>query len=109
MDDETQRRAARNESLFRETNEAIERGHWPNEPDKLVRFRCECARLECSEAVSLTLAEYEQVRSGPRRFFVVPGHELREFETVLSSDGRYVVVEKQAAAGTAAAAEDPRS
>jgi hypothetical protein len=66
MDDETQRRAARNESLFRETNEAIERGHWPNEPDKLVRFRCECARLECSEAVSLTLAEYEQVRSGPR-------------------------------------------
>lgn len=98
----------RNESLFRETNEAIERGQWPNEPDKLVRFRCECARMECSEAVLLTLAEYEQVRSEGRRFLVVPGHELPEIEFVVSSNDRYSVVEKRTAAGQEAEAEDPR-
>jgi hypothetical protein len=109
MDEATQRLAARNESLFRETNEAIERGQWPDEPAKLVRFRCECARLECGDAVPLTLGEYEQVRSSPRRFFVVPGHELPEVETVITSNERYAVVEKQAAAGEAAEAKYPRS
>jgi hypothetical protein len=109
MDDDNQRLVARNESLFRETNEAIERGQWPNEPGKLVRFRCECARLECSDAVPLSLREYEEVRSSPRRFFVVPGHELPEAETVISSSDRYAVVEKRAAAGAAAEDEDPRS
>ncbi len=109
MEEETQRRAARNESLFRETNEAIERGQWRDEPDRLVRFRCECSRLECSEAVPLTLAEYEQVRSSPRRFLLVPGHELPAVEAVVSSTERYVVVEKLDTAGKTAAAADPRS
>jgi hypothetical protein len=108
MDDETQVRVARNEALFRDTNEAIERGQWRDSPAKLVRFRCECARLDCNEAVLLTVAEYEQVRSSPRRFALLPGHELTEVERVVEEFDRFVVVEKQDVAGQVAAATDPR-
>lgn len=108
MENESERRVARNEALFRDTNEAIERGQWQDDARKLVRFRCECSRLDCGEAVEAMLAEYEHVRSFPRRFLVVDGHELPEVETVVSSTDRYVVVEKKGEAGRIAAASDPR-
>src|ERR1700753_2420305 len=109
MDEQEQARIARNEALFRDTNEAIERGQWGDPPGKLIRFRCECARLDCNEAVPLTVAEYEEVRKSPRRFVLIPGHEFTEVETVVSSNERYAVVEKIEVAGKVAAAEDPRS
>lgn len=108
MSDESDRRLARNEALFRDTNEAIERGQWPADPAKLVRFRCECSRMDCGEAVEITLAEYEQVRRSPRRFVIVPGHETPEIEIIISRTQDYLVVEKQDVAGEAAAARDPR-
>jgi hypothetical protein len=99
MNEEVERRLARNEALFRETNEAIERGHFPGEPDKVVRFRCECAVVECDQAIELTLAEYEQVRENPRRFFVARDHVAPEVEEVVGRTDRYLVVEKRGAAG----------
>jgi hypothetical protein len=108
VNDEAERRLARNEALFRETNEAIERGQWPSDPLKLVRFRCECSRLYCDQAVEITLARYEQVRRSPRRFVVATGHELAEIETVVDRGDRHVIVEKRDAAGETAAAADPR-
>jgi hypothetical protein len=109
MDKGDERRVARNEVLFRETNEAIERGQWPGEPDKLVRFRCECSRLKCGEALSATLAEYEQVRAFSRRFLVADGHQVPEIETVVDANDRFLVVEKKDTAGEIAAASDPRN
>ena len=108
MQDESERRLARNEALFRETNEAIERGQWRDDPGKAVRFRCECSRLECGDAVSVTLGQYEQVRRFPRRFLVAEGHEIPEIETVVDRDDGYLIVEKRDAAGETAAATDPR-
>jgi hypothetical protein len=108
MNDETERRLARNEVLFRRTNEAIERGQWPSDPLKLVRFRCECSRLECDQPVEITLARYEQVRRSPRRFVVVTGHEVTEIETVVDRGDGHVIVEKRDTAGATAAATDPR-
>ncbi len=108
MNDESERRLARNEALFRETNEAIERGQWRDDPGKLVRFRCECSRLDCNEAVGVTLARYEEVRQSPRRFMLAVGHEIPEIETVVSREDDYVIVEKRSAAGETAAATDPR-
>ncbi|HWE59440.1 MAG TPA: hypothetical protein VG228_07065 [Solirubrobacteraceae bacterium] len=109
MSDESQRSLARNEVLFRDTNEAIERGQWPGDRDKRVRFRCECSHMDCGEAVEITLGEYEQLRSEPRRFLVSPGHETPEIETVISRAPGHVIVEKQDGAGEAAQALDPRS
>lgn len=108
MSEEPESRMARNEVLFRETNEAIERGQWPGEQSKLVRFRCECSRLDCGDAVEITLGEYERVRSEPRRFVIAPGHETPEIETIVSRAPGHVIVEKQDAAGETAEALDPR-
>jgi hypothetical protein len=104
----TAERAARNESVFREANERIERrledlslehGRSP--------FLCECEDETCSEVVRLTLTEYEHVREHPRRFLVAPGHDTGEAEIVETHD-RYVVVEKEGETGKIAAELDPR-
>jgi hypothetical protein len=108
MDKSLQARVAANEGVFREVNEAIERGLWPGEEDSLVAFRCECASLECGRMVELTPKAYERVRADPRHFFVLRGHELAEVETVVESHEQYVVVEKRAKAGKLAEASDPR-
>lgn len=102
-------RTGRNEALFREVNEAIERGVWPGEEDEPLRFRCECGRIECNEAVALTIAEYERVRANPRRFVVVAGHEQPEVEDVVEQRPGYLLVEKRGQSGELAEALDPRS
>jgi hypothetical protein len=108
MDEGLQRRVAGNEALFREVNEAIERGQWPGEEDSPAAFRCECARLDCNKLISLTPREYERVRATPRRFLVIPGHEVKELETVVGTGSGYIVVEKRDEAGRLAEASDPR-
>lgn len=102
-------RIGANESVFRQVNEAIARGQWPGEEDELVGFRCECASLGCNEIVELTIREYERVRANPRRFVVLPGHELAQDEIVVESGAGYTVVEKRDEAGQVAEAVDPRS
>ena len=109
MDEGLQGRVAGNEALFREVNEAIERGQWPGEEDSPAAFRCECARLDCNKLISLTPREYERVRATPRRFLVIPGHQVEELEIVVETSGDYVVVEKRDEAGRLADASDPRT
>jgi hypothetical protein len=106
--EESARRVARNEALFREANEAIERGLWPGEGRRTVRFRCECAQLDCGQTVELSIDEYEHVRANPKRFVMVPGHQLPEFETVVEERSDYLLVEKRGTAGEDAERRDPR-
>ncbi len=108
MDDALQRRLASNETVFREVNEGIQRGQWPGEQSEPVGFRCECARLGCNLLVELRLAEYEAVRSHPRRFMMIDGHQVPELERVVERHEGYLVVEKLDEAGRFAAREDPR-
>ena len=108
MDEGVQRRIAANEALFREVNEAIERGVWPGEEDAVAAFRCECASLDCNQLVSITPREYERIRTHPRRFLVLPGHQLEGVDTVVSATDGYLVIEKRDEAGRLADASDPR-
>jgi hypothetical protein len=94
--------------VFREINESIERGQWPGEEDAPASFRCECARLGCSELVELSVRAYERVRAHPRRFIVLPGHEHEDAETVIEIRPGYLVVEKLEQAGEKAEDTDPR-
>jgi len=99
--------AGKNEALFREVNERI-REITRYEGD--VEFLCECGDPSCTRPIVMTLAEYEAVRADPKRFLVVPGHELGDVETVVERHERFSVVEKRS--GTAAelaVATDPRS
>jgi hypothetical protein len=109
LDDISQKRIGANESLFRETNEGIERGLWPAEDDQRVPFRCECARADCAEPVRLTPAEYERARAHPRRFFLVAGHEVARAEFVVERHSDYLLVEKVGEAASVAEELDPRS
>lgn len=109
MNADVGRRIGRNEGLFRQVNEAIARGLWPEDRQRLVGFRCECARLDCNNPIRLTLSEYEQIRAHPRRFALVRGHEILDAETVIESHPGYLVVEKRQEAGLVAEMTDPRS
>jgi hypothetical protein len=109
MERSAEHRVGRNEGIFREANEAIERGLWPGQEHGAVRFRCECARLECNSAIELTVSEYERVRRNPRWFVVLLGHEVSEVDVVVERRPGYVVVEKRGPAGSIAENEDPRA
>ena len=109
VDEELQRRLAANETMFREVNEGIERGQWPGEAGEPVGFRCECARLGCNLLLKLTLAEYEHVRAHPRRFMMIPGHEIPEVETVVERTPGLRDRREARRGRRAAEASDPRS
>jgi hypothetical protein len=109
MTELTETRIALNEALFRKTNEAIRRGQWPNEPGKLIRFRCECSVLDCGEAVEATIAEYERVRSEPRWFLILEDHLTPQAEEIVWRTDNFVVVEKTGVAGEVAEMTDPRT
>jgi hypothetical protein len=108
MHESVERRLARNEDLFRRSNEAVARGLWPGETRGPLRLRCECARLECGSFIEVPEQEYEAVRQHAARFLVCEGHELPEIERVTSRATGYVVVEKLHAAADEAEALDPR-
>jgi hypothetical protein len=99
-------KGARNQSLWREVNERIRA---VAETSAEVEFLCECAKLDCTDVLKLSIAEYERIRSSPARFPIVPGHEFPEFEQVVETNEGYVVVEKNGEAAKIAAALDPRS
>lgn len=93
-------RAARNEATFREINERIkELNEVFDAFAPMCEWVCECADPTCAELISLNLREFEAVRQHPARFSLVPGHERLEIERVVERTDRYVVVEKQGAAG----------
>jgi hypothetical protein len=96
-------RLGRNEATFRRINEAIEAGRVTR--DGVVGFVCECSRLGCNEVVQLTIAEYEHVRSDPRRFFIVPGHD-GPVEDVVDAGDRFWIVDKRGEAGQVAEETD---
>jgi len=101
-------RIARNEALFRDVNEAIERGRWQGEEDSLTAFRCECGRLGCTDLIELTPREYEQIRTDPRRFALANGHQMPEVEEIVERHLRYLVVRKVGNAGEVAQRRNPR-
>jgi len=99
-------RAAKNQSLFREVNERIEElaGN-----AAFSMFVCECMSETCDESVSLTVAEYERIRSDGNSFFVLPGHNVPEVEAIIDQTDRFVVVAKLGAGRLVAEHLDPRN
>ncbi|HET7555960.1 MAG TPA: hypothetical protein VFJ75_09945, partial [Gaiellaceae bacterium] len=79
-------RSAKNEALLREVNDRIQDvgerlSVVPD--DGQLDFCCECGRPDCGAFVSLTVSEYEHVRSDNDRFAVIPGHEDDRIERVV--------------------------
>ena len=87
-------RIAKNEALFREVNERIEEV----KPDRVALFEviCECGDRDCHETLEVARDDYSRVRARPTHFFVVPGHEILDVETVIETTPHFNVVEKDA-------------
>jgi hypothetical protein len=82
-------RLARMQAILRLVNEGVR----SRRGQQLVALRCECGQLGCNQLIELTRADYRAVRANPRRFAVVPGHEVLEIETTVERHARYAVVE----------------
>jgi hypothetical protein len=89
--DRSTERAAAAEINGRRVNEAIERG---TKTARTAVFVCECGHLGCNSTIEMTVAAYEEVRTGFDRFLVAPGHELVEIEEVVERFPDYLVVAK---------------
>jgi hypothetical protein len=100
-------RVGKNESRFREINESVER----LTPIKAhsIQIVCECAREQCVYLIDVERDAYEAVRRTSTQFIVGRGHEMPEFERVVSNHGEYLVVEKLGDAAAVAEQLDPRT
>ena len=76
--DVTAERVGRNQSTFRDANEKIEirATELFGESAVSVPFICECPDPTCTAVTTLSLVEYEMVRSRGEWFLAVPGHEV---------------------------------
>ena len=109
--DERQRRLGENEVIFREVNERVRE---TNETFDVstgdAEFVCECGRASCVERIRMRLSDYEQVRSEPTDFVIVPGRELLEVKSVVRREPNFAVVRKDVGAAEEIALEtDPRA
>jgi hypothetical protein len=111
MDDRA-RRIGRNEAIFREVNEQIERlnDRFHSVAADVLQLVCECGRLECVEQLTVPLRTYEEARADPALFVIKPGHEIPDVEQVVTREDEYFVVRKHPGGPAELAVEtDPRS
>jgi hypothetical protein len=105
---DAEQRAA-NESFFRRENEKLEHKVAAlTDTGERNPFLCECDARRCTAVVLLTLPEYEAVRSKPRQFVLVPGHNSPPDRVVEENEG-FIVVEKTGEEGRLVEAQDPRA
>ena len=99
--DEAIARAARNQALFREINEATEpMKETAADITPYAEWLCECANGDCLERISMTTGEYRTLRETPTHFAVAPGdqHVIPNIERIVDKTDRYWIVEKLGAA-----------
>ena len=116
MSDLSAERIAKNDATFRAANEKVAAAAEDYELSGRVPFICECAEPSCTDVFLVDLDDYRDVRSHPRRFLNVPGHQGLMVSAgagvVLEDRGTYLVVEKTGRAGEIAEAtadvDDPQ-
>lgn len=92
---ERAKRVGENEVVFREVNERLrELGEGFSLVSEEAQFICECGNSACAERIQMPLGTYEEVRSDPKRFFVITGHELLEYEKIIEEREGFLIVEK---------------
>ena len=108
--DERARRIGLNEGLFRSMNEQLKSLAEQAELDDRLLLVCECGEPECEQPVRVPAEQYEQIRADPHFFALVPGHELKDVEEIVSERDGYNVVKKHDGTPARVAREtDPRS
>jgi len=93
--DAREARIARNQVLFREVDERIKEVSESLSVDQALEIFCECGFDDCTEKLTIGLAEYKAARSGPTRFIVKRGHAISDVEHVTASTNGYLIVDKR--------------
>jgi hypothetical protein len=103
-------RIGRNEALFREVNERIERiSATLQVSDETLQILCECGVPTCLEQIEVPVGDYERVRAESTLFLIKPDHEHADLEEIVERHDGYVVVRKVDAAAADVVRElDPR-
>jgi hypothetical protein len=104
-------RIGRNEALFREVNESIERiSATLKVSDERLKILCECGVPTCLEQLDVPMSDYERVRAEATLFLIKPGHEHGDLEDIVEEHDGYHVVRKRDGDAVRVARElDPRS
>jgi 5-bromo-4-chloroindolyl phosphate hydrolysis protein len=89
-------RIGKNEAIFREVNDRIERvSDSLQVKSESIAILCECGDESCVERIEISRADYERVRRDPTLFFVCKGHDERDVEDVVEQHDRYDVMRKK--------------
>jgi hypothetical protein len=83
-----------NEAVFREVNERIEQVAETFNLQDQLDLLCECGRAECVDRITLTHAEYEELRSDSHQFAIRQGHDKPDVERVIAKRKGYDIVQK---------------
>jgi hypothetical protein len=90
------------QALFRQVNERVLEVNRTLGPTALLTdFVCECRDPECSERLTLSVAQFEAVRRHVSRRVVRPGHVQPAGECVVETHEGFLVVETDAARAAA--------
>ncbi len=87
-------RAARNEEIFRDVNEQIEKGAELHGVSSRLPFHCECARSACLEQIEIEPPVYRRAHAERYCFVVVHDHNTPQIERVVEEHEGFLVVEK---------------
>ena len=95
--DERERRIGLNEAAFREVNERVrDLNEAFGTITEKMEIVCECADPGCTERITMSVSEYEDLRSEPDRFAVVPGHVVpTDIEEVVAQGAGWEMVRKR--------------
>ena len=101
---------AKNEALFREVNESVNKAVESFGSERHVyEYLCECSNADCTFRLPLAYVDYERVRADPAQFIIRPEHAMPEIEVVVEKAGGYWIVKKTGEAAELVEELDPRS
>lgn len=94
--DDREARVRRNEVVSRALNDQNEYLDETFAIDgKEFAIVCECGQINCSRQIRIARSAYARVRSDPKLFLLIPGHEDKTLEEVVDSEkARYAIVRK---------------
>lgn len=84
----------RDERYFRGLNERIAGEAADLGFARYLPLVCECGDPRCFRLIRATRSEFDELRAGPGRYAIFPGHEDVEHERLLGATGRFTLVEK---------------
>lgn len=108
---ESQKQVGRNEHDARTANEvvSVEGEHERMLGHEALAVTCECGDRACHRPVTMSVDDYEEIRSEPDQFVVLDGHEIEDAERVVARREQYLIVQKYGDAGKIATDGDPRN